>query len=494
MSTFDLIAIGRHLSTTLAAALLAKEGARVLLVCGRETGPSYASGPHALSSRLDTLVGLERPSVRAVASALGLDRLFERRSTSTSPSFQLLLPTARIDISDDDAVLEEGLCRELPELTPNGLEGLLVRLARTSQKVDRWLESFVESGGRAAAEEVEEPSADDLLPEALGRSGVVLDRLLRAPAAAGAVLSSELIPSAAVARAFSCWKRGTSTLEGGVARILSTVRDLIRAWGGEVLEGSEPLSLHLRGGRPAGVIVEGRAGTWLSERFLLGGSPARLGRLLASVEGAVAGLPAFEVVGRRYVLHLVLRRGWTPRSMARHLLAVDPRGFGLVELEASDPLPSTGQMILSAQTTAPVARCSPEGLASLRGEVLELARRIVPFFDEAFLYATSPHDGVGLSGPLADELPSRLGRRIALPMEPVYGSSTAHAAGDGVRVGLHASPLALETVPGLAVVHPLVLAALGIEGEFATALAAARALEGSSPVPSPQDEPVRDGG
>jgi len=451
-AAYDLAALGSGLATTLAAALAARRGQRVLLAPGRRPHATFRHGPHLLDARLQLLSGLSRPLARQVLSELQLDRFVDERITPFTPPLQLLLPGACIDVGPDDEALLDELDRERL-LLPAEAERMLFQLARASRIADQLLRP--ESGWPVA-------QTPDL-------EGVELDLpraplpmvLIRGPASAVSPVVPDDLGPVPLARLLSSWRQGSCALVGGLASVELALHELLLAAGGEIIADSDPLGLLTSPqGSPRGVMLEGRPGTLLARQFVLGLSPRRL-RAQSMLGLQLPWLAAPEEVARRHILHLFFRRGRLPASMGDLLLLVPRLADGQTLLGlVSDPTLTSDEVVLSVQEMLPLSRCTTDGLRQAETRVLELVRRVVPFFDEAFVGACSPH------------------REHSVPMESVV-ALTPDPRQPSLLAGIPSLPLD----PGLgntALVHSSVLGALGTEGSFAAAWSAVQMLSGET--------------
>lgn len=437
MTGFDVIALGPDLATTLTAALLARRGRRVLLAPGRDHRLRVRHGPHLLGTRHELLCGLTRPLVRRVLAELGLDAYVQQRLVPHRPAFQLVLPGVRLDVTDDDEQLADELERELA-LPPAETERLLFQLARASLAVER-LEEPGSPWPRG-------PAPDGLAGVVLPADRSPLHAMVTGPAEATAPCGR--VGPLATARLWSSWRQGGGTLAGGTEALELVLHEQILSAGGEIMADADPEGM-LTGpdGTPRGVVLDGRPGAILARGFVLGLPPDRLAR--ETLLGPRPWLPRLSVAGWRCTLHLLFRRGWLPPSMGR-LVLLQPNGGPPVLAQLDDSTLTSDEVVLSMTATI---QGDPD-LPRVEARILEAARGLVPFFDDAFVDSCSPH------------------RQHNAPLDPVFALPETSSP-------LAGAP-ALPLDPGLgntALVHPLVLGALGTEGAFVTAAAAADLLE-----------------
>jgi phytoene dehydrogenase-like protein len=414
-ATYDVIALGGNLTTTLTAALLARRGLCVLLVPGKSS---------VLDGCLDLLSGFDRRMVRQVCHELGLTTFLERQLRRNNPPFQVVLPHCRLDVDQDDEALTEALAREL-SVPRHQVERLLVKVAGASRAMAR-LMAERETGERGLLE--------------LGNNNLWLEAVIRGPAIA---ISPFIEHNLVIARLWSTWRRGTFTLDGGVTALKLEAQKIMLEAGGEIATDTEPSGLLERGERLAGLVLEGRPNA-SAERFVLGvDDPGRLLSTLPGQRARLQRLPRTRVLARRYLLRLFFRRGWLPPSMGDHLLIYPETGPGLLQV-LKDRSTRGDEEVLIVQTTVPTEMPPP------RGQIIRAIRRLVPFFDDSFLHAASPHDEK---------------RHRSIAMEPVFAAEEWSL-----------SPAAADGSTDLILTPPVLLGGLGTEGAFAAALAAADQL------------------
>jgi phytoene dehydrogenase-like protein len=464
-NTYDVIALGSGLGTAIAAALLARRGQRVLLAPGRvraggpETPPARARQQQRLEPWPAVYCGLQRPAVRRVLRELDLERFVDQRLIAHEPTFQVILPGARIDVDREDEVLLEVLERELRLPRARG-ERLLFQLARASRAVEHLLEpSSAWPRGKLSAKEVERlEQAGDGTWFGQSAGDAALWDVIQAPSAVTSPLWTTGIGPLVMARLWSSWRQGIWSFLGGAESLELALHEQILAARGEIVADSDPLGLLISNGQGVrGVSLEGCPGTLLARGFVLGIGADRL--FTPQMLGEVVGswLPRPQVVAWRHVLHLVFRRGWLPASMARHLVIIPEPGSTLRGL-VSEPT-SGGDVTLTVEGVIPENR-EPHTLPRAEEAIVAALRAAVPFFDDALVEVFSPHRSPG----------------GGVPMRPVHAVALTNR-----QSPLLAGAPALPLDPGLgrtALVPPLALGALGTEGEFAAAVAAAELAGG----------------
>jgi hypothetical protein len=178
-----------------------------------------------------------------------------------------------------------------------------------------------------------------------------------------------------------------------------------------------------------------------------------------------------------------VRREALPEPLPPRLVAVEDRSRAPLEDNAllvtlGAPGPRAPELIpLWAECLVPAAAVAtgPGHLALVRARLRERLGALLPFLDAGLVVLASPHDGLAPELPRGGEdapLPAAL---PATPMDPVLTCNlprTLEIAAAPHAVGLRATLLAnREVLPGL-----------GEEGDYLTALGAARLLQEELPM------------
>lgn len=115
-SFYDVLIAGTELPGLILGALCAKKGYRVLVIgqgCRRN---DYTHGNHVFRRRPQLITGLDSsPTVRHVLSELSLSLEMRNRPTRCDPSYQVITPDRRVDVSANAEELERELEREFPD-------------------------------------------------------------------------------------------------------------------------------------------------------------------------------------------------------------------------------------------------------------------------------------------------------------------------------------------------------------------------------------------
>ncbi len=462
---FDVVVLGGDLAATVAGAILAHRGFRVL-VAGSTVEERYAIGPYVLPRAPLAFVGTESPALKRLLGELNLVQLFRRRLEQNRPAFQLLLPEHRIDVGDD---LARELARELPD-TITAVDAVAARMAEVSQSIEAILAQDLilppdgfwdrRDANRVAARLPEDE--DDL------ESPLEEDHPLRALGRLPAAFTSDLHPMPAVglARLYDLHRRGTFRLDGGRQGLRALLLDRLKTHSGEVRPELVPEAIEVKRGKITGVRFAGSSGESVGCAHVIAGLAAdRVAALLDGDKPPKRLLEAaqLEVSLHRYLLHLVAPLDALPDALGRCAFSIrDTKapyaGGNALALHLAD---GYGQhAVLSVEALAEDA--SPAGLAKLRREIMQHVDQILPFVDRHLLLVHSPHDGVA-----PERTDGSHSAPPAVPMDALWSMP-------GPRpLGVCGLPHATG-IKHLLLASRQVLPALGLEGELATGWAAAR--------------------
>ena len=140
-SFYDVVVLGTYLEPLVCAALLAREGLRVLVLGQGVPEPSYTLGGVEVESHGLTITGAQSPIVQNTLDELALRQDVRQRLVDRSSVFQLLLPEHRVSVYPEaDKWLAE-LARELPSLGRQAAD-----VTRTLSEVRSELDAVVGRG------------------------------------------------------------------------------------------------------------------------------------------------------------------------------------------------------------------------------------------------------------------------------------------------------------------------------------------------------------
>jgi phytoene dehydrogenase-like protein len=465
-SFYDVVVLGGDLAATVAGAVLAHRGFRVLLA-GAPVEERYSIGPYNLPRAPLAFVGVEAPTLRRVVTELNLVQLLRRRLEPNRPAFQLLLPDHRIDIGDDAA---REIARELPDAAGE-YDALAAKLGEISTSLEAILgqDLILPPDGfwdRRDANRVGARLPDD---EADVAAPLAPDHPLRALVRLPAAFTGDLAEPGAIsqARLSDLHRRGTFRLDGGRQGLRSLLLERLRTHSGEVRPDLQPTAIEVRRGRAETVRFNGKPDSVGCGHVLCGMGADRVAALLGGdkppkrlVEAA-----AIKPAAWKYLLHLVAPLDALPDALGRFALVLGERVDGpltngnALALHLAD---GYGQhAVLSVEALA--SEATPEALAVLRGRVRARLDALFPFVDKHLLLVHSPHDGLP---------PERATDSVAPPPiapEPLWAVPSGRTLGVG---GVpHATGL-----KNVLLASRQVLPGLGLEGELAAGWGAARLI------------------
>jgi hypothetical protein len=456
---YDVVVLGPELAGALAGALLARRGFRVLVArTPEEEDDSYTEGNHTLYRLAQPLLAIDGPAWRRVLAELNLTQSLRRRLVPQRPSFQVLLPDARLDGDGERAGAE--IERELPEAR-EALEAFFARAETLGKVLDPLLtqdvtlppDGFWERRELGRIRPHLPPQDGDLLPGVGAQA--------RTFAFAPAALAGDLVPPGPVGllRQHDQWRRGAFRLPGGRDALLKLIYDRIVTHSGEVT----PLTIRelaLKRGKIIGVVTHPRGETLGCGFVIAAMSTAKLCNLLGD-ETPKRLLQASQEVrpaAWRYVQNLVLAAEGLPEGLGDNAFVIgDPaaplEGTNALALHPLD-VGEAGRAGL--QVVALAKKEDPAALPAL-GEAVRarLREQVMPFLDRHLVALHSPHEG---------DAPR--------PMEPVYEAEEPGPLGVGAT--------AIATgIKGLLMVGRQTLPGLAQEGELAAAWGAARLISAS---------------
>jgi hypothetical protein len=483
-SFYDVVVLGAHLEPLVCAALLAREGLRVLVLGQGAPDPSYTVADVDVEPNVLVVTGAQSPIVQNTLDELALRQDVRQRMLDRSHVLQLLLPEQRINVhAETDRWLAE-LARELPTVRRQAadvtrtlgevrgeLDGVMSRrlvwppetflerqqfsLATTGQRYDRqghgwtsWNQLAINHPLRTAFEAVL-PHVSGLLPAQ--HSDATRARLH------GHILS------------------GVTELAGGWTWFREALFARIRSWGSDVRARDRANSL--RRGRSGFTIRLARTDEDIGCSQVVHGTPiADLSQLLSERAPMTA---MFERVGEprsrayRSSVHVLVDKRGIPDALEPFALlctsaSVQEKAFLVRSRDVGeDRVLVTAHRLIEEH----LVDTGSSPLRFMREEALDAIRSVAPFLDEHAIWIDSPHDGLppqALRG--EPELPcSDPWTRGPYTMRAIYEYPTRRA------LGVCALPTRTP-VRGLFLCNEQVAPGLGFEGAFLTATSVAKII------------------
>ena len=484
-SFYDVIVLGTHLEPLLCAALLARDGLRVLVLGQGAPNPSYTVDdvevePHGL-----TITGAQSPIVQNTLDELALRQDVRQRMVDRSEVFQLLLPEHRINVYPTaDRWLAE-LARELPNVRRQAAD-----VTRTLGEVRNELDVAVGRGLVWPPETFLERQQFSLGTTAQrydrqGQGWTSWNQLaIRHPlrTAFESVLPhlSGLLPAqhsdATRARLQGHVLCGVTELTGGWTWFREALFARIRSWGSDVRP-RDQAELIRHAGRRGHTIRLARTDEEIGCSQIVHGTPiSELSQLLPERAPMTA---MFERVGEprsrayRCSVHVLVDRKGVPE-------ALEP--LGLLCTSATNPDEAfllrrrnvdEERVLLTANRLVEEHRIDTGSspLRFVRAEALEALRGVIPFFDDHAIWVDSPHDGFAPHALRGDaELAcSDPWTRGPYTMKAVHEYPTRRA------LGVCALPTRTP-VRGVFLCNEQVAPGLGFEGSFLAATSVAQII------------------
>jgi hypothetical protein len=482
-SFYDVVVLGTCLEPLLCAALLAREGLRVLVLGQGVPEPSYTLGDVEIEPYGLTVMGAQSPIVQTTLEELALRQDVRQRMLDRATVFQLLLPEHRLDLhTDADRWLAE-LGRELPSVQRQATdinralaevrveldsvvsrellwppEGFLERqqfsFAASAQRFDRQGQGWT-SWNQLPIRHPLRTAFDALLPHISGLMPAQHSDLTRA-------------------RLHEQALSGVTELSGSWSWFREALFSRIRSWGSDVRARERASSIRHVGRRGHSLRLAGSDEEIGCSQIVHGTPVAELTQLLPD-RAALSRM--FERVGEprsrayRASVHFLLDSKGMPAALGSLALvcasATDPARAFLLRTREVD----ANRTLLTAASLVEehLVDTASSPLQFVREEALDAVRSVIPFFDEHAIWVDSPHDGLqprSLRGD-AELQCSDPWNRGPYTMRAVYDYPTRRA------LGVCALPTRTP-VKGMFLCNEQVAPGLGFEGSFLAATSVAR--------------------
>ena len=488
---FDVVVIGRSLGCLTAAALLARRDFRVLVLGQGELPASYGWERGRVGRRAFSLLFGETPVWRRVLQDLAQTQTFRRRTTRIEPSFSLLLPRGRIQVSADRGRFGAEVRREFPEVQPV-VDELWSAMVMANRALESALSRDAPWPPEGFIERLRARRWVSSLPWVGERLNVLLDKLpsghlyrdaafLAAAFAGDWGYPSPELPVLSAARLQHSFVRHGLCFEGGEDGFEDFLVQRIRAHGGSCELNERADGFAFRRGRVAGVVVGGGEQTIGADCVLTGLDGRALVELSEGrgLSPSYARWPELKPTLGRFVVSCWVRRAGLPEPLGIESLVLpgrDVRGLERpalhVQCTSSDESRSehaVQQLVAEALVPLGQVRRGSE----LRAIVMQCLREQFPFMDRHLLLADSPHDGLPLyvyeQGQRREVERVHLGGGSARA-EPMQSLWRAEPTG---FLGLAGEPI-VGPVRGTFLVGKTVFPGLGQEGELLAAWCAAQ--------------------
>ncbi len=281
---FDVIIVGTSLAPLTAGALLSRRGLRVLVVGNGELEDGGST------IQLNTLTS---DLVMRIFEELGVTHMVKRKVRRPEPTFQVILPQARIDVHPDQEIFDGEMEREFPHMAEEAklTHAMFPEMMDAMEKIIHG-ENLLPPQGL-----IERKKMDLILSKTIFRDGGdtidMVNRVLtddqfacfiRAVAASHSFLDlKDLIPAMFLflhrRKVQHC-----AVFDGGLKVLKQILYDKIDAYGGEVRSSETIETVSLQGNRVAAVRLAGRE-TMIGCDFLLSGISSECLSAMLTVEG-----------------------------------------------------------------------------------------------------------------------------------------------------------------------------------------------------------------
>jgi phytoene dehydrogenase-like protein len=489
---YDVIVLGADLGPLLTAAILAKRGFRVLVLGCDTLDDSYEEDGLRLP-RWPSYFGVgDSPIVHRVFSDLALWQILKRKLQPLEPSYQVVLPRARIDATRDRERYLEELRREFPDAA-RSIEAFYGRLTSLNEGLDAFFaedlplppDGFFERRKfqRASFQNPFGPYGDgaevwgDIAPEHPFRLSV------QAQVRCAIHADPDVLTPLQVSRLHGSWRLQGALPEGGLAGLRAFLRERIALHAGEIEPDEGVAEIVMRRGRAVGVRRERDEEPTGAQYIVAGVEAERLVRMFGDRE---APAPLAEVVAagqphyRRFSCNLVVDRGLVPGGMARHVLFIPEPLFPPVEdnllfLEVSNLDANRAVICAQAFARADSVEREPHYLEDLTHRIVGRLAWLFPFLDRHLQHTSSPWilpehlRGEGARVPPAERLTRSAARMPSMSRVPA-GSTLGLTFLSHRLAGRHLFLTGRDVIPGL-----------GDEGVFHSAWTVARIITHKDP-------------
>lgn len=475
-SHYSVVIVGTDLSGLVYGALCAKRGYRVLVVAHGNSGALYEHGGHTLCRRIDVQYGLGSPAARRVFDELSLGLELRNLPRPLDPSFQVVLPKARINVSTEPRLLERELQREFPGLDKD-IGVFFRRVAEVDGQVDEVLKvrpvlppSGVLETFRFRSLVKKYPVLDDewALDDPLQRfaHGHPFRAFVHAPFRfVSGMVPARPYPATFVRAITELW-RGTAVFDRGP----NALRDLfssIIATSGDVRPRASVASIQVQRGKATSIILRDRREVISSDLVVCNMDPKRFAALIPQEqqnEDYHHLLHTLQPVCHTFTGNFVVRARAVPEAMARHVFAVADLSQSLEEdnlihiardADIGTAADDREVRLITAAMRVPISAASG-GADAARHLLDRLQKRVedtMPFLGEHLLHRHTPWLTVAEDG-TEDIDPGEL--------QPGYGEAIAHTVGT--------SPLATATgYKNILIGGDASFCGLGAEGHYLAA-------------------------
>jgi phytoene dehydrogenase-like protein len=493
---YDVVVVGMQRAGLISAALLAKRGAKVLLVDHGEHTTTYRRKGMELPLLPTLFPALDdAPSIRKVHEELGAQGLLHDATCRLSPSFQAVMPLHRLDVFDDVDKVKREFRLEFSDLGDK-IDDFFTELFRLNDEITEFLREgppLLDCGilGRLRLRRslkakhdltlsFEEHPIMTSIP-----TGHPLRTLLLEPLVFFGHLPSQKPTVFQAVRLLCRYFLGAINFSDELGGLSSLLLRLAEQRGVKVLRGAIVKGVELQGRRLRSLALEDTFEQIHADFFVAGclGPFQDLlppGKQQAKFTGEQQ---SGRAVGSLFTMNFVVAVEVIPQAMGAALLLLNGRQGPRQESPTDPPLllrryplehtDKDGKVTLDRRLVVLSVACptrsadlqhAPDRLAALKKMVHHQMKRLIPFFDDYLVDVSLPMDTSlwdtdGQAGRINPTMLHPLFEHSQAPLFGVTGRTPRTYFKNLVHCGF-------DVAPGL-----------GVEGEYITAIAAADILQ-----------------
>jgi hypothetical protein len=391
--------------TLLAAAYLARNGLRVLVLGQGTPEPTYRLGGYDLPRAPAFPLPLGSPGLRHLLEAVAVMPALKRRASSPSVAIPLRLPGRSLDLARDDRLRARSIEREFPRA-----RGPMARFERRARAAREAFDQYVQSGGTLHGRGLRASRALSRLERQPVFGGAVarfdpLDELREEPRLVEAIqIYAQMASNHArapaglpLSLAYDRALEGTAHLDGGEHWLRQTIIERIESYGGDVRLRVSVDRVLVRGRAVDGLRLRSTMDEVGASAIIAGIPSSGLTALLSesSVEAQCVELLTTPTPSlARHVSNLAFAAEGIPRGLGRELFVVPARSVSrLLGCRLERTAGDTRLTWISAVSLVPWPLEDPD---VLRARVIEAIRDVIPFADRHLRYVHSPNDELGV--------------------------------------------------------------------------------------------------
>jgi len=415
---YNVVIVGTDLAGLVCGALCAKRGYRVLVVAQGPIGALYDHAGHVLCRRLELPYGLASQAARRVFDDLSLSLEARNLPRPLEPSFQVVLPGARVDVTTEPRLAERELQREFPA-DGAAISAFFRALSTTDAMVCEVLGARPLLPPTGVVEGLLFKSIAKKYP-ALNDEWVIEDPLrsfphghpFRALVQAPFRFASGMVPArpypATFVRAITelwkgtaCFERGPNALRDLFARLVAT--------SGDVRAKAHVQQIVVQRGRATQVILRERKEAVSCDLLVCNTEPKRFFALIpqeAQIEDFHHQIHTLQPISYLFIGNFVVRGAAIPEAMARHVFAVADLDQSLEEDNllhiARDVDQGAGgeereRRLITAAMRVPIGAASggPAEVDHLLDRMQRRVEDVIPFLSDHLLFRHAPWQGWG---------------------------------------------------------------------------------------------------